>query len=192
MRPPRRPRGPGSLSLPFLQPFCALPKERPSRRTGEGSVGCHRVLGCSECAEQYPTKAQQTLPGHLSAPHHPGQSPSGSVRVGALIDGAVPLGFTAQKPSQRDEVLAQSQLATNHSASLQSGALGVCRKSDTLGPEEGRAPERMGRLNPSESRGGTWSQDAGMSGLPLSTTERNSKAWDRGADEGQGKGEGGL
>lgn len=30
MRPHRRPRGPGSLSLPFLQPFCAPPKERPS------------------------------------------------------------------------------------------------------------------------------------------------------------------
>ena len=55
----------------------------------------------------------------------------------------------AQKPSQRDEVLAQSQLATNHSASLQSGALGICRKGDTLRPEEGRVPGRMGHLNPS-------------------------------------------
>lgn len=89
-------------------------------------------------------------------------------------------------------MLAQSQLATNHSTSLQSGALGICRKSDTLGLEEGRAPERMGHLNPSERRGGAWSQDAGMNRLPLSTTERNSEGWDRGAHEGQGKGEGGL
>lgn len=94
---------------------------------------------------------------------------------------------------------AQSQLATNHSASPQSGALGSCRKGDTVRPEEGRVPGRMGHLTPlgrwcsgHEGRRGTWSQDAGINRLPLITTEWNNEAWDGGTREGQGKGESGL
>lgn len=79
--------GLAASACPFSSLSVHFPRSVQPRRAGESSVGRRRVLASSECAEPYPSTAQHTLPGHLSATKLQPPAPAGH-----------PAGLSEQEP----------------------------------------------------------------------------------------------